>query len=136
MLQRLDLGQQHIVREAAQAPMGLHHCGKCNHLELLTALFSRLHLPRPVVEEALVGGAWPEIPFLRKFIKRANVHESIQNEWVKDLRVELHEGEIQTMTLAKKRDALVLMDEAYGTRIAADKKLALALCQAGELGTG
>jgi uncharacterized protein len=98
---------------------------KCNHLELLTALFSQLHLPRAVVEESLMGGIWPEIPLLREFIKRAKVHESIQDEWVNDLRVELHEGEIQAMALAKKLDALVLMDEAHGRRIAADNKVAV-----------
>ena len=98
---------------------------KCDQLHLLTALFSTLHLPQAVVQEVLMGGDWPEIPGLREFIKLATVHESIDDEWVEDLRIELHEGEIQAMALARKFDALVLMDEAHGRRVAARNSVAL-----------
>ncbi len=98
---------------------------KCNQLHLLTTLFSTLHLPKAVVDEVLLGGDWPEIPELRKFIQSATVHADINNEWVADMRFALHEGEIQAMALAKKFDALVLMDEAHGRRVATMNSVAV-----------
>lgn len=98
---------------------------KCKQLHLLTALFSTLHLPQAVVDEAVLGGDWPEIPELRDFIQRATVHASIDDEWVSDQRFVLHEGEIQAMALAKKFNALVLMDEAHGRRVASQNSVAV-----------
>ncbi len=101
---------------------------KCDQLPLLTALFSSLHVPQAVVQEVqevFRGGDWPEIPRLRDFIAQATLHESIQDDWVADLRLDLHEGETQALALAKNLNALVLMDEAHGRRIAAKHAIAV-----------
>jgi predicted nucleic acid-binding protein len=98
---------------------------KCDLLEVLSTLFPQLHLPQAVVDEVLGGGVWMEAPRLRKWMERATVHAAIENEWVKDMRIELDEGEIQAMALAKQLDALVLMDEAHGRRIATSESVAV-----------
>ena len=98
---------------------------KCDQLHLLSSLFASLHVPQAVVQEALFGGHWSEMPRLREFLKQATLHENIENVWVADLRLGLHEGEIQAMALAIEMNALVLMDQSYGRKIAALNSVAV-----------
>jgi predicted nucleic acid-binding protein len=58
-------------------------------------------------------------------MQQTQVHAPIEGDWVQEMRLELDEGEIQAMALAKQLNALVLMDEAHGRRIAASESVKL-----------
>lgn len=96
---------------------------KCNLLDVLKTLFDQIHVPQAVADEMLGRGIWPETPRLRQWMLQAQVHEAIEDDWVQGIRLELDEGEIQAMALAKRLNALVLMDEAHGRRIAASESV-------------
>jgi predicted nucleic acid-binding protein len=98
---------------------------KCALLDLLKTLFEQIHVPQAVLDEVLGRGTWAETPLLRKWILQTHVHAAIEEDWVQDMRLELDEGEIQAMVLAKQLNALVLIDEAHGRRIAASASLKL-----------
>jgi predicted nucleic acid-binding protein len=98
---------------------------KCGLLNVLTSVFGQIHVPRAVWDEVLGRGAWPETPLLRQWMQQTQVHAPIEGDWVQEMRLELDEGEIQAMALAKQLNALVLMDEAHGRRIAASESVKL-----------
>lgn len=98
---------------------------KCDLLDVLKTLFDQIHVPQAVLDEIVGRGIWPETPRLRKWIPQIQVHAAITDDWVEEMRLELDEGEIQAMALAKKLNALVLMDEAHGRRIATSASVKL-----------
>lgn len=97
---------------------------KCGQLELLEQLFERVHVPQAVVDEVLMGGHWPEMPFLKTYLQtEAQVHASLDNPLVQQLRGYLHEGETQAIALANELPATLLIDELQGRRVAQERSI-------------
>ena len=92
---------------------------RLNRLELLTALFSKIHIPSAVLLEATVKGEYAEIEPIRSFaMQHARVDKAIDNALNRRLLSTLDAGEAQALVLARELQCGVLMDEKRGRLVA------------------
>ena len=92
---------------------------RLNRLELLTTLFSKIHIPQIVLSEATVNTAYAEAePILSFASKYASVEETIDSDFNRHLLAALDAGEAQAIVLARKLHCGVLMDEKRGRQVA------------------
>lgn len=92
---------------------------KLGRLELLTALFSEIHIPQVVLTEATAKGEYTDAESIRAFtMAHAQVEATLENSLSRHLLSILDEGETQALILAKKLGCGVLIDEKRGRRVA------------------
>ena len=99
---------------------------RLNQLELLTALFSKIHIPRVVLSEASVNTEYAEAePILSFAMQHASVEQTIDNDLNKRLLATLDVGEAQAIVLARELRCGVLMDEKRGRQVALKRGIAV-----------
>ncbi len=92
---------------------------RLGRLELLTTLFSEVHIPWVVLSEATGKGEYTDAKAIRSFTKTyAHLGASIENALSRRLHNILDEGETQALVMAKELDCGVLMDEKRGRLVA------------------
>lgn len=92
---------------------------RLNRLELLTALFSKIHIPSAVLLEATAKGEYVEVEPIRSFaMQHVQVDEAIDNALNRRLLSTLDVGEAQALALARELQCGVLMDEKRGRQVA------------------
>ncbi len=92
---------------------------RLNQLQLLTALFSKIHIPQVVLAEATVNTQYAEAePILSFSMEHASVEQTIDNDLNRRLLATLDVGEAQAIVLARELQCGVLMDEKRGRQVA------------------
>jgi predicted nucleic acid-binding protein len=92
---------------------------RLNRLQLLAALFSKIHIPQVVLSEATVNTEYVEAePILSFAMKHASVEKTIDNDFNRRLLATLDAGEAQAIVLARELRCGVLMDEKRGRQVA------------------
>jgi len=92
---------------------------RLDRLELLTILFSEVHLPQIVLSEATQKGEYADAELIHFFaMAHTQVGATIDNTLSRHLLKILDEGEAQTLVMAKELDCGVLMDEKRGRQVA------------------
>ena len=92
---------------------------RLNRLQLLAALFSKIHIPQVVLSEATVNTEYvEEEPILSFAMKHASVENPIVNDVYRRILATLDAGEAQAIVLARELQCGVLMDEKRGRQVA------------------
>lgn len=92
---------------------------RLDRLELLTTLFSEVHLPQTVLSEATRKGEYADTELIHSFaMAHTQVEATIDNALSRHLLKILDEGEAQALVMAKELDCGVLMDEKRGRQVA------------------
>ncbi len=99
---------------------------RLNRLDLLAALFSKIHIPQIVLSEASVNTEYAEAePILSFAMQHASVEQTIDNDLNRRLLAALDAGEAQAIVLARKLHCGVLMDEKRGRQVALKRGIAV-----------
>ena len=92
---------------------------KLNRLDLLTALFSTLHVPDTVYSEVTIDQSRSDARVLKSFLaKHFTSHGDIECSFTKEISNILDAGEIQALALSRDLECGVLMDEMRGRKVA------------------
>jgi uncharacterized protein len=92
---------------------------KCEMLSLLALVFSEIHVPQSVLNEAIGGRAKPETEKIRVFVQEhCKVQPDKESEFISTLLERLDPGESQAIGWAHHLQCVVLMDEKRGRQIA------------------
>lgn len=92
---------------------------KLQQLQLLPAVFSSIHLPQQVLDEATCNLQRADARLIRSFAHGHFIlHDNVDDEFCTKLRQTLDEGEVQALHLARQLDCGVLMDELSGRQVA------------------
>ncbi|PJK08369.1 DUF3368 domain-containing protein [Lysobacteraceae bacterium NML95-0200] len=98
----------------------------CDQLELLSAVFSALHVPQAVLDETTADPARRWAANISAFARtQAQVHPSRADEIYISVAAYLDEGEAQALSLAHALGCGVLMDERRGREAARRQGLPL-----------
>lgn len=88
---------------------------KIGHIDLLSALFERVHIPAKVLHEAADNSALPGATAVREFAETFGViHDDRDSEFVQLLLQEVDAGEAQAIALAKELGCTVFIDDRAG----------------------
>jgi predicted nucleic acid-binding protein len=92
---------------------------KLNQLELLSTLFSVLHVPEAVYFEVVSDQSRTDARLLQPFLDTyAQLHADIESTFTKEISPILDAGEIQALALAQDLGCGVIMDELRGRKVA------------------
>ena len=99
---------------------------RLDRLDLLAALFSKIHIPQIVLSEASVNTEYAEAePILSFAVKHASVEQTIDNDFNRRLLATLDAGEAQAIVLARELLCGVLMNEKRGRQVALKRGIAV-----------
>ncbi|MBK6612874.1 DUF3368 domain-containing protein [Ottowia sp.] len=91
----------------------------CGHLELLSAVFDQIHVPRVVLDETTADRSRPGADGIAAFVQaHARVHPRRDDARYTAAVSHLDEGEAQALSLAHALGCGVLMDERRGRQTA------------------
>ena len=99
---------------------------KCHHLTLLPKIFAEIHLPEAVLREVTGNSVLPGALAVAEFVRQSGrVHPDRNDDFYRDFRIVLDEGESQAMSLARALQCGILLDDRRGRLIAAEQGIPL-----------
>lgn len=115
--------KRHVVVSDSGPLIALAGCG---HLELLVAVFDRVHVPQVVLDESTVDRSRLGAADIAAFVQaRGKVHPDRNDAIYTAAASHLDEGEAQALSLAHALGCGVLMDERRGRQTAIRQGLPL-----------
>lgn len=113
------------MRELIVADTGpLIALAKIDHLDLLTQLYKRIHIPQTVFKEATQHHDWQDALQISEFVgEYIEIVDDADTELSKELLLRLDAGESQAIALAHKLNCPILLDEKRGRTIAKQKQI-------------
>ncbi len=99
---------------------------KCHQLTLLSKVFGEIHLPEAVLREVTGNSALPGALAVAEFVRESGrVHPDKNDEYYRNFRIVLDEGESQALSLARALQCGILLDDRRGRLIAAEQGIPL-----------
>lgn len=99
---------------------------KCHQLTLLPKVFGEIHLPEAVLREVTGNSALPGALAVAEFVRQSGrVHTDRNDDFYRDFRIVLDEGESQALSLARALQCGILLDDRRGRMVATEQGIPL-----------